>query len=192
VGGDGVVPEKSNASEKIGAEPQHVEIEPYQQKRYHVREDQLKVRNQRDEELTARGENHHLSKFTPERTTIVIEALERNNYRKVAASLAGINNQTLINWIKRGRLEESGPFHEFYENLLKAEAKAESDLLRYVVDAAPDDWKASMELLRRRHPDRWNRERKEVTGKEGGPIKIQVVYAGTEEIIDGEFEELDA
>ena len=43
-----------------------------------------------------------------------------------------------------------------------------------------------------RHPDRWNRERKEVTGKEGGPIKIQVVYAGTEEIIDGEFEELDA
>ena len=115
-------------------------------------------------------------KFSQERIDIILEALENCNYRRVAASLAGITYNTLNVWMRKGQAAEDGPLRAFYDAVNAAEALSEDKILRHVNDAVPDDWRAGMELLRRRHPKRWNRDKIEVTGPKGGPIEIKVVY----------------
>jgi len=116
------------------------------------------------------------SKFSAKRQDIIVEALLNCNYRKVAASLAGITEMTLQSWLRRGKTEPKGEYHKFYQRVIKAEAEAESRIVVRVAAASEDDWKAGMELLRRRHPKRWNRDKLELTGKKGGPVTFKVVY----------------
>lgn len=144
------------------------------QKRHRVNHEQLRAKGPQDIVRTTSGRN----KFTMERQDIIVTALLHCNYRKVAASLAGIRELTLQAWLKRGReeVEEGTEYSTFYDRVIAAEAQAEADILDYVRDAVPDDWKAGMELLRRRHPKRWNRDKLELTGKKGGPVQFKVIY----------------
>ncbi len=86
----------------------------------------------------------------------------------------------------RGENDEEG-YREFYAAVLEAEAKSEADLLKKVRVHAPSDWRAGMEILKRRHPDRWG-DRAEVTGAKGGPITITVEYEG--DVVDDRTESL--
>lgn len=146
------------------------------QKRHRVNHEELRAKGPQDIVKTSTGRN----KFTLERQDIIATALLHCNYRKVAASLAGIRELTLQAWLKRGREEaeegEETEYSIFYDRVIAAEAQAEADILDYVRDAVPEDWKAGMELLRRRHPKRWNRDKLELTGKKGGPVQFKVIY----------------
>lgn len=121
------------------------------------------------------------SKFTQERVDIILEALSRGNYRTVACSLADVADNTFWRWMNRGEAEGEGPHYEFLLAVLKAEAQSESDIVGHVVSAVPDDWRAGIEILQRRHPDRWSkRTQNEVSGPGGGPVELRVVYEDEE------------
>lgn len=131
---------------------------------------------------------HENSKFTQETVDTIIAAVQGGNYYTTAAHLAGISVNTLYRWIKKGENGEK-PFDEFYEAIQEAEAIAESSLVHVVSAAAKTDYKAGLELLSRRFPERWStRQRHELTGDNGGPVELVVMFDGDEEVEETEEE----
>jgi hypothetical protein len=94
----------------------------------------------------------------------VLEILEVGAGRTVAAAQAGISDETIRNYEKRGlrawKKRESGEeltgrelfFADFYQRLRKAETKAKADYLRKIAKHGNRDWKALAWLLERLFP----------------------------------------
>lgn len=125
------------------------------------------------------------TKFTQERVDVILEALRVGNYRTVACNLADISIQTFWKWMNRGEAEGEGPYYEFLMAVLRVEAESENAIVGHVRHAVPNDWRAGIELLQRRHPDRWSkRTQNEVSGPNGGPVELRVVYEDEVDTID--------
>ncbi len=71
-----------------------------------------------------RGRPKGSVKLTPERTDIIVKALEKGHSLTSAARLAGLHRDTLQRWMKRGRKEENGVFSHFYVTVQEALAGA--------------------------------------------------------------------
>jgi uncharacterized protein CbrC (UPF0167 family) len=92
----------------------------------------------------------------------ILEAIEAGNYKSTAAQAAGIHRDTLNGWELRGKAGEE-PYASFSDALLKAEAKAEMDLLAEIKAARPgitgvqgaDLWQARCWVMERRFASRW-------------------------------------
>ena len=145
------------------------------------------------------------TKLTPKVRDAVCDAVRAGNYLKVAASAGGVTEQTIHNWIGRGREEKErieeghtprkveAVFLDFFEHLTRAEDEAEADAVRIWREQMPDDWRAAKEYLARRFGDRWgDRQRVEMTGKDGGPVKSQVVGDEGREQVTSMIDELAA
>jgi hypothetical protein len=90
-----------------------------------------------------------------------------------ASAAAGIHYQTVRTWLKRGKSEESGIYADFFVAFTRAKAIAEKRLVKTVLTAGPEDWKAAAWLLERRHPDRYGKTtRTELSGPKGGAIQV--------------------
>lgn len=90
------------------------------------------------------------SKYTPEREALVVEALEAGTSRKGAAEYAGVNEGTLIAWMKR--------FPGFSSAVMRAEAAVEiraSRSLQVAFDSG--DWRAGLAWLERRRHQQWGK-----------------------------------
>ena len=61
-----------------------------------------------------RGRPKGSVKLTPERTDIIVQALEKGHSLTSAARMAGLHRDTLQRWMKRGRKGENGVFSHFY------------------------------------------------------------------------------
>jgi hypothetical protein len=117
------------------------------------------------------------SKLTKDRHDLIVRAMRAGNYRDAAARAAGITPSTLYAWLERGANEDSGPYHEFAEAMQRAEGEAEVYAVAIVRQAMPEDWKAALSYLERRHPSRWRRQNAtELTGKNGGPIATRTEH----------------
>ena len=114
------------------------------------------------------------SLLTAERVQIIVEALEGGNYDIVAYSRAGISESTFYSWLEQGANPEltttgkvkakSKAFVEFLEAVTRARVEGEAYHVKNWKDKGQADWKASMEFLARRYPERWARqERLDVT-----------------------------
>lgn len=108
------------------------------------------------------------SKRTPEREARLYEALRAGNTRRAACAYAGIDQDTLANWMRK--------FSDFSEAIEKAESDAEIRNVAIIQKAASDTWQAAAWWLERRRPADF-RQRQEMTGADGGPLKIVVEYA---------------
>jgi len=108
------------------------------------------------------------SKRTPEREARLFEALRAGNTRRASCSYAGIDQDTLIRWINR--------FPDFAEAVEKAESDAEIRNVAIIQKAASDTWQAAAWWLERRRSADY-RQRHEVAGPDGGPLKVVVEYA---------------
>jgi hypothetical protein len=131
------------------------------------------------------------TKLTPEVQGRIVQAVAAGNYYEAAAAYGGITYVTLTFWMNRGeaeakRLEESAhakpkereaPFLAFFNAIQEAEAKAEVRVVAQWQAQIPENWQAARDFLSRRYPERWGRERHEVTGKNGDDILIRVQYA---------------
>jgi hypothetical protein len=92
----------------------------------------------------------------------IVASIEAGNYRVTAAATAGVHRNRLAEWEKRGESGEE-PYAGFACALLKAEAKAEADLLAEIRTARPgvtgvqgaDLWQAKAWMLERRFASRW-------------------------------------
>lgn len=127
------------------------------------------------------------TKLTEEVQGAICRALEKAVPVETACEIAGITHTTYKNWRARGRRElerveeghhncrvrkEEKPYVEFLAASTRARANCERQLTKYWYDAAEEDWRASMELLQRKYPDRWSKKEKhEHSGPEGGPMQ---------------------
>ena len=87
---------------------------------------------------------------------------------QAAARSAGVSESTFHRWMSRGEQEQSGPFRAFREAVVLAESEAEVYAVAILRRAMPEDWRAALAYLERRHPSRWRRQQTtELTGKDG-------------------------
>lgn len=108
------------------------------------------------------------TKRTPEREARLMEALRAGNTRRASCAYAGIDQDTLANWMRR--------YSDFSDAVEKAEADAEIRNVAIIQKAATESWQAAGWWLERRRPADY-RQRQELTGADGGPLKIVVEYA---------------
>lgn len=113
------------------------------------------------------------TKFTPEVVEILLTAIRAGNYFTTACQYAGIHVGTLYRWLEWGEEDGREGYKEFAEELRQAEAEAEVDLVHMVSVHAKTDWRAGMELLSRRFPERWS-SKQEVSGQ--SKVEVEVVF----------------
>ena len=95
------------------------------------------------------------TKFIPEITDTILQALKIGATYKDAAEAAGVAFNTFNEWVKRGE-EGHKPFNAFYESVRKAEAQARLNYLTTIAQAAAKgDWKAAEAYLKRRDRANW-------------------------------------
>lgn len=132
-----------------------------------------------------RGRPKKLNKNIQEEITLM---LKMGNYLETAAAYAGIDVGTIRRWMKRGKRElervDAGkgrkiqqreePYVDFCMVVEKAIAEGEVRHVQIIYNVAKSDAKYSTWFLEHRFPDRWGKKEKyEVTGKDGGPIKVE-------------------
>ena len=85
------------------------------------------------------------------RGPLVIEGLEAGLTHARAASYAGIHEGTLQEWLRRGRAESKGRYHEFAREVEKTEAFHVKKLLGVIETASGRNWAAAAWILERRY-----------------------------------------
>lgn len=119
------------------------------------------------------------SKFTVARCAGIVEALERGNTLTHAAALNGVARETVYAWLAKGEkaTDPESTYRRFYEDVSRANALVADFAVGKIKAAMPDDWRAAMTFLERRFPDEYSkRERHEVSGPSGEPIKIELKW----------------
>lgn len=122
-------------------------------------------------------------KLTDEKARKLVEHLEAGNYLETAASLVGINRQSIRNWCREGaRIIDSGvePKDKHEELLVyflgaveKAMATGEAKDLARIDSHADKQWQAAAWRLERRFPERYG-QRTVSNVQHGGRIKLVV------------------
>lgn len=84
-----------------------------------------------------------------------------------AATLAGVREDTLDEWLRKGEsTDEPAIYMLLAFELKRADAEFEHNHIQNVSLAGDEgDWKASANLLRNKYPDRWNRDNDKQTEK---------------------------
>jgi transposase-like protein len=89
-------------------------------------------------------------------TRAICNALRLGNYIDVAARFGGITKETFYVWCRLGRKRGArDPHKTFVEEVDRALAQCETQLLGNIRKAGEDDWKAAAWLLERRFRSRW-------------------------------------
>ena len=94
----------------------------------------------------------------------LIQALEAGAPIAVACGYAGVSPSTYYKHCN----EDSG----FSDRATRARMSAAIRNLALIQKAAADDWRAASEALKLMFPEHFGKNRIEVTGDEGGPVKI--------------------
>jgi len=114
--------------------------------------------------------------ITPELQELIVGALKTGNYLETAAALAGINPDTLREWIKKGKRGDPR-YAELAEKITQAIATSEARDLAVIGKAANEYWQAAAWRLERRFSERWGRKNDvSLSGKAGAPpVKMELV-----------------
>jgi len=115
------------------------------------------------------------SKLTEELKANLTKVIAAGNYYQAACDYVGISYSIFREWIVKGEQAKSGKYFDFSEAVKKAEAQAEIRMVQEWQKQMPENWQAIATFMERRYPYRWGRQDKnkvELTGKDGGAIKI--------------------
>jgi transposase len=107
-------------------------------------------------------------KYNPDRHQRAVDALRAGNTRRAAAWAAGIEQNTILDWIRR--------YPDFADAVKAAEADAELAMVQRVRTAADESWQAAAWWLERKMKQDWS-ARQEQTGADGGAVRVVVEYA---------------
>jgi transposase len=114
------------------------------------------------------------TKLTPEVMERVVRAVRAGNYPEAAARAAGISPATYYRWMKEGEKASRGIKREFHDAIRQAEAEVEVEIVARILKAVPEDWRAGITFLERRHSGRWGRRQAhEHTGPGGAPLRLR-------------------
>jgi hypothetical protein len=103
------------------------------------------------------------TKLTPELHTEIVRTIKAGNYIETAAAMAGVNRDTLREWVRQGIRRGNGKYHAFALDVEQAMAHAEVMDVLGIRKAGEREWTARAWLLERRFPDRWGKRGSEVT-----------------------------
>lgn len=95
------------------------------------------------------------SKLTPELQRKLVDLIASNVPIVTATAAAGISERTFHAWMKEGRAGTTRATRDFAAAIDKAEAEGEAALVLLMRKAGIKDWRAALELLKRRYPQRW-------------------------------------
>jgi transposase len=108
--------------------------------------------------------------LTPEVEKKILDAVRAGASMADAAGHAGVGERTVYDWLERAQ-QPKGPtkFSQFSQSLTRARADAKVGAIAAIRSAMPEDWRAALAFLERRHPQEWGRRTAhEVSGPEGG------------------------
>lgn len=127
------------------------------------------------------------TKLTPELQAEICKVLAAGNYLETACAYVGLSRITVRTWMKAGARQKKGHYREFLNAIKKAMAQAELSDVATIKAAAKDQWQAAAWRLERKNYKRWGRkDRQELTGKDGGAVKVQT----TQDITDEQLERI--
>ena len=112
------------------------------------------------------------TKLTPDVQELIVVGINAGLTFRLPCGLAGVNPATFYRWLEKGETAKSGAFREFCDTVSRAKADSALRLVSQITLQAPTDWRAAAFLLERRFPDDYGK-RSEVTGKDGGPVKVE-------------------
>jgi hypothetical protein len=95
------------------------------------------------------------TKLTPATSDAIIKALSIGATYKDAAEAAGVDYTTFQGWMNKGRDAKKGAFFTFFNAVRQTEAEARMYYLSVIAQAAPKDWRAALEFLKRRDRANW-------------------------------------
>ena len=129
------------------------------------------------------------TKLTPEVQDIIVDGINAGLTFGLTCARAGVTPATFYTfyWLEKGEAAKSGALMEFFDTVSRAKADSAMRLVSQITLQAPTDWRAAAFLLERRFPDDYGK-RSEVTGKDGGPVKVEAktqhVFQPTPELWD--------
>jgi len=112
------------------------------------------------------------TKLTPEIQEKIIGYIKAGNYIATACKAVGIYKSTYYRWVQRGTkalwLEKNGGkvpksekiYCDFCNSVQQANAIGELEIFSEVRSQVRKDWRAGMEILARKYPQRWARRDK--------------------------------
>jgi len=123
----------------------------------------------------SKGKGGRPSKLTPEVQEKIVTAIRAGNYAQVAAVYAGITERTYYRWMELGEQARGGRYLQFFQAVKAAEGEAEVRAVAIIQKKMPDDWRAAMSYLERKHPKRWGRRVDVTSGDEPlKPIPVEI------------------
>ena len=127
--------------------------------------------------MVAKSKGGRPSKLTPEVQEKIITAIRAGNYAQVAAVYAGIGESTFYRWMAQGERAKAGRYRRFWQAVKEAEGEAEVRAVAIIQKKMPEDWRAAMTYLERKHPKRWGRRMDVTSGDEPiqgvVPVKVE-------------------
>jgi hypothetical protein len=116
------------------------------------------------------------TKLTPERQTMIVDAIRGGVPPETAAAYAGIDESTFYRWLRRGRGEDPEPLYAtFAAEVQTALAEWEIRDVLLIGDAARGDWRAAAWRLERRLPKRYGRrERHELANADETAFRVAI------------------
>lgn len=124
--------------------------------------------------------------LTDELQTLIVTAVRSGNYLDDSARYAGIAESTLHLWLHKGRdyrdARDNGTtltdrqlqYVSFMEAIEKARSDAVVRNVALIQRAAEENWQAAAWYLERTNPKKWGRHHTvEVTGEDGGPLRVE-------------------
>ncbi|TQF12489.1 hypothetical protein FJV41_28820 [Myxococcus llanfairpwllgwyngyllgogerychwyrndrobwllllantysiliogogogochensis] len=97
------------------------------------------------------------TKLTPELQQQICDHLRSGLFRRAAAGLVGVDEQTLSRWFHRGASEPRGLYREFFVAVNRAEAEFMQGATETLQAAATTNPKHVQWLLSRRFPELYGR-----------------------------------
>lgn len=126
------------------------------------------------------------TKLTPEVEEKILKAIRSDNYAETAARYAGVDRSTYFRWMERGNPAGIAPadsrYRTFRARVEQAQAEAEVHDVTIIAKAGERDWRARLELLKRRHPERW--ARRAPSEEEGSSLERALAAAGSSYRLD--------
>ena len=127
------------------------------------------------------------TKLTPEIQAKIVKAIEAGNLLSTSAALSGVSERSFFEWMAKGKKGEGENYSQFAQLVIQARAKAEAKAIKAVTDAMGekdrDGWRAGAWYLEHGFPGKYTKsERREISGPEGGPIRVAPQDLSDEEL----------
>lgn len=133
----------------------------------------------------------------PEKREALMTLLKAGNPLNTAVQFAGVPLSSFYYAMRVGRNTPEGPYAEFVEEVLQAQAVPKVRWQRTIDRAAQNDWKAAFALLERRDPENYGKRDKVVVGGDpNNPVVVELRWPTQNgniiDLDDDDIEELDA